>query len=74
MLYTILTFSGIGIMSFGFYKLGMWSVRYRLVNTRDKLTDVLKCGYDGQLYNLINEIDVHITEIDKFKNEKKKSK
>ena len=52
--------------NYGAYKLGMWSVRHRLVNTRELL---LKQYPQDDI--LINEITNHIKEIDVFKSQKK---
>ena len=53
--------------SYGFYKLGMWSVRKRLVNTRELLIK-----QQPQDDVLIEEISNHINEIDLFNSGKKK--
>ena len=72
----LLISGGIILGGYGSYKLGMWSVRKRLVDTkkdlinrREELEGLL--GNDAQLYNIINEIDNHIKEIDEFRNNPK---
>lgn len=69
MLYSLLTFTSIIGINYGFYKLGMWSVRKRLCETRDGLI-----AQHPQDEILIDEISNHIKEIDMFKIDKLKSK
>mgnify|MGYP003629859005 CR=1 FL=1 len=66
---TLLSFSSIIGINYGFYKLGMWSVRKRLIETRKLL---LKQHPQDEI--LIEEISNHIVEIDMFNKSKLKSK
>ena len=63
----LLVVSSILGVNYGFYKLGMWSVRKRLVNTRELLIK-----QQPQDDVLIEEISNHINEIDLFNSGKKK--
>ena len=53
--------------SYGFYKLGMWSVRKRLEETREQLIKIDHREDDKLLSNITN----HIREIDMFNNGEK---
>ena len=66
---TLLSFSSVIGINYGFYKLGMWSVRKRLIETRKLL---LKQHPQDEI--LIKEISKHIVEIDMFNKSKLKSK
>ena len=63
---SVFVFSSIVGTSYGFYKLGMWSVKKRLTDTRELL---LKQNPQDDL--LIEEISNHIVEIDMFNKSKK---
>ena len=65
---SLLGFSSIVGINYGFYKLGMWSVRKRLIETRELL---LKQHPQDEL--LIEEISNHIVEIDMFNKSVKRS-
>tara|TARA_R110000751_G_scaffold81633_2_gene164701 strand:+ start:1553 stop:1768 length:216 start_codon:yes stop_codon:yes gene_type:complete len=63
---SVFVFSSIVGINYGFYKLGMWSVKKRLTDTRELL---LKQNPQDDL--LIEEISNHIVEIDMFNKSKK---
>lgn len=54
-----------GVVGYGFYKLGMWSVKKRLIDTRELL---LKQNPQDDI--LIEEMSNHIKEIDLFNSSK----
>ena len=62
----LFVFSGLVGINYGLYKLGMWSVRKKLIDTRNKL--LIQYPQDELL---IEEISNHIAEIDIFNKSKK---